>query len=156
MHVRAETHAISKIAVQSIVFITMPVFVNTAPHEITLRLMDGERLTVPKCSDDEIFKLFRGATTVTKTEPLVTSSGSVATSGAPSYDMDADDFQRLIRPDEHTVYLISTITGDMLKKNPHLRHPLAQFYVPYTGPDQTRCCREDGQIKWVSELMEIV
>lgn len=132
----------------------MPELVNTTPHSITLKLTDGSLKVVPPSTDAALVALFRGTTTVKQTEPLALADGFVATSGKPIYDLDAEAFFRLVQPAVPTVYLISTISAEMIAKMPSLRHPNARFFVPYSGPDSRRCLRENGQIVWVAELME--
>ncbi len=129
-------------------------FINTTPHTINLKCSDGI-YEIKQTNNKDIVSLFRG-NTVNQTKPVLnTPCGNINITGVPVYNIDENEFYKLVTDqEEKTVYLISTISGEMLKKS-SIVFPKNVFYmVPYSGPDQEKCCRQNGQIKWVAELMD--
>lgn len=135
---------------------TTPVtFINTTPHTINLKFSE-DRYEVKPSDDKSIIALFRGNTKVSqKKQPLQTEFGVINVTGVPEYSIDEKEFNRLVTGGLKTkVYLISTISAEMLRKSSIVCPDNTFFMVPYSGPDQDKCRRVDGQIKWVAELMD--
>jgi hypothetical protein len=127
-------------------------FINTTPHPITLKTTKNY-ITIKSTPNEELFQVFRGTTTSTKLDDLNTNYGEISTTSSPVYEIDQKLFYKTINPSVPTIFIISSISGEMIKKLP-LEIKNARFMVPYTGPDTSKCYRENGEIKWCSELME--
>jgi hypothetical protein len=129
-------------------------FINTTPHVIRLKTQCGHIMSIPSSDDKDMCAIFRGKAVAAQTDPILIENRFISTSGPPAYRIDPEEFMRSVQPNEPTIYLISSITGEALARQTDLRHPLARFFVPYSGPDPARCLRENGEIKWCAELME--
>jgi hypothetical protein len=129
-------------------------FVNTTPHALRLKTQSGHIVEIPPSPDKDLCQVFRGKAVAAKTPPLAFEHEFIATSGPPTYQIDPDEFTRLVQPEQDTIYLVSSISGEALARQTQLRHPRARFFVPYSGPDPARCLRVNGEIQWCAELME--
>ena len=133
-------------------------WINTTPHDINLKCQNGIS-TVPPSSNKDIFNLFRGITTAgsgpEKIIEVSADTGFITVTGAPTYSIDVDEFNRLV-PDSPTpvVYLVSTITAGMIKSSIPVAPKNCRFMVPYSGPDPAKCFRKNGSIEWVAELID--
>ena len=122
-----------------------------------LKCSDG-MLTIPTHSDAEMTRMFRGnAVTYQPNTTLEVSpeTGSISVSPPPRYTIDPDEFAKYVGPaTTPTVYLVSTITAQMIADSKLVAPANCRFMVPYSGPDPSRCYRVNGVIEWVAELID--
>jgi hypothetical protein len=144
-----------------VVFITPPLkMLNTTPHSITFKTTTGDFITIPPASK-EIQSKFRAiAKKANEIDPIDIGSGAkVTTTEVPEYNVDIYDFDL---PENTETVIVSTITAEALRvaskstgliDTELLFDRSVKIVVPYSGPDETKCYRENGIIKWVSEVM---
>ena len=140
--------------------------VNTLPHPVRIKVRaggEGEAQVVEYPPTEDSYALFRGKSSrervghVVLSEPGATPELTAPVSGRQRFDMDwaaYDAYMANVLKDGPVVFLVSTISGDILYENREkARRPGAWFLVPYTGPDRELCQRnERGEIDWCAEL----
>lgn len=133
-------------------------FINTTPHTINLKLSDGRVIMVEPTADEKMNLLFRCETRSERSDNLlVDESAEIKVSRMPVYTLNHDLFQSVFtdrKMDGETWILMSTIAASAWKKSGWGPPPGCWFFVPYSGPDASKCLREKGSIVWVAELID--
>jgi len=127
-------------------------FINTTPHDIKIKCKDGSIITIVK-GPSEIQAHFRGTTKVISLGYITDSNGNeIAVTGDPTYKIESFDPIQMFGVDLKIGLIVSSITAHALKG--HNIGKNVTILVPYSGPDQNKCKRNDaGEIQWISELM---
>lgn len=133
-------------------------FINTTPQTIGIRCHDGNVFFVEQTKDKRFVDLFRCTSTAAPADPLdLSAQGSVTVTAPPVYMFDIGLFRDLMDGEEFrepTYFLISTIAAEAWKQSGLVAPRNCRIFVPYSGPDTTKCHREKGVPVWTAELMD--
>lgn len=133
-------------------------FINTTPHTIGIKRRDGEIFVVEQTERRLFFDFFRCESSRDNLDPLVLENGEVNLTAPAAYTIDTKLFQAFCEAvdeiDGPVYFLVSTIAGETWKKSGLTAPPNCRFFVPYSGPDPSKCHRVNGNPVWTTELME--